>query len=280
MPKKLIDWSETPSKKESRIRYDLIRCPKTSTGPWLITSEKHIGCQLYWMTGRSNPHLADQDNGPHLPPTVVCPGCAADRAHRWNGWLCVYDERKLQHCILEITPYCLGPINEYILNVGTLRGARIRLFRPNGKFNGAINAEIMRSELTLPQIPQPFDLQAEMLALWEAPGKEKKVKLETPRVVEEPKEVKDLRKARKSTIYEATPEQLDMIAANRTAAAARITAGQMDSAEKSGKATRAAKTNTDTDDEGRMTKEAREKFQAEIAATKKQMKKTNGHKTR
>lgn len=168
---KPIDWSQDPPAHARRTTYEIIRCPIGGTGPWLITCPKHIGCQTYWAHGRTTPHLSEG-----------CPGCAEDIPHRWNGWLCVYDERRLRHAILEITPGCLASINEFLLQVGTLRGARIRLFRSNGKRNGRLQAEVMKSELTLTQIPEPFDLQAELTRLWEAPSKNNRPKLETPRV--------------------------------------------------------------------------------------------------
>ena len=199
-----IDWQTAPPPEQRSASYDLIRCPPGSTGPWLITSKIHIGCQLFWMNGRSNPHLGTD-----------CPGCAADKPHRWTGWLCVYDERRLRHCILEITPNCLGPINEHLLQCGSLRGARIRLFRANGKPNGRITAEIMRSELTLTQIPEPFDLPAEMQKLWQAPNKNNKPQLETPRVHAEAQGRTLLGTAKVSKVYEATDEQKAMLEAHK-----------------------------------------------------------------
>ena len=204
MAKRPVDWQDQPPAHQTSLNVDLIRCPTSSTGPWLITCEKHVGCQLYWLNGRSNPHLGEG-----------CPGCEANRPHRWNGWLCVYDERRLRHCILEITPNCLVTINEFLMQMKTLRGARILLRRQNGKFNGRITAEMSRSELTDLQIPQPFDLAAEMERLWLAPNRSEKVKLETPRVHEEKPLAKKFDAATQTKSYDATPEQKKMLKKNR-----------------------------------------------------------------
>lgn len=180
-----IAWGESPPPSQTTLKHDLIRCPKTATGPWLITSDRHIGCQLFWLGGRSQPHLSgdriDQD-GISLPN---CAGCREDRPHRWNGWLCVYHEQTLKHAILEITVNCLEPIEEHLRQIGTLRGSRIKLSRQGGRANGRVTATLQRTELTLTQLPEAFDLRSELEKLWQAPSKTAKPLIETPRVADE-----------------------------------------------------------------------------------------------
>lgn len=208
-------WADQPPAAQKSMNVDLVRCPTTSTGPWLITSPRHIGCQLYWLGGRSTPHTESPPNPDGTPAPKICEGCIANKPHRWNGWLCVYDEKRLRHCILEITPNCLGPINEWLLQMGTLRGSRISLRRQNGKFNGRITADLSRSDLTDLQIAQPFNLGDELERLWQAPNRSTKPKLETPRIHEEPKPVTELRAAQRTKSYEPTDEQKEMLAAHR-----------------------------------------------------------------
>ena len=167
---KSIAWDSKPDPVLTRQTFEMIRCPATSTGPWLVTCHEVIGVQVFWMQGRSQPHLGEE-----------CPGCRENKPHRWCGWLAVYDENRMRHCILEISPLCLGTINEFGTQMGTLRGARILLRRPSGKKNGRIVAELQPSKLGQTQIPEPFDLKNELIRLWDAPGKHRGPKLETPR---------------------------------------------------------------------------------------------------
>lgn len=177
-----IEWGETPPKSQTTLKHDLIRCPKTATGPWLITSDRHIGCQLYWLGGRSQPHLGGHTIGPDGVDRKNCNGCRDDRPHRWNGWLCVYDERTLRHAILEITVNCLEPIEEHLRQCGTLRGSRIKLSRQGGRANGRVVATLQRTDLTLTQLPEAFELRTELEKLWQAPSRIAKPLIETPRV--------------------------------------------------------------------------------------------------
>jgi len=191
-----IEWGESPPPSQTTLKHDLVRCPKTATGPWLITSDRHIGCQLFWMGGRSQPHLGGEHIGPDGRPVKNCNGCRDDRPHRWNGWLCVYHEATLKHAILEITVNCLEPIEEHLRQLGTLRGSRIKLSRQGGRPNGRVTATLTRTELTLTQIPEAFDLRTGLEKLWQAPSKKAAPLLETPRVAETPKIDHELRTMR------------------------------------------------------------------------------------
>lgn len=200
-----IEWGEAPPPSQTTLKHDLVRCPKTATGPWLITSDRHIGCQLYWLGGRSQPHLAGEEiygDGTRRPN---CVGCRQDKPHRWNGWLTVYHEKTLKHAILEITVNCLEPIEEQIRQVGTLRGSRITLSRQGGRPNGRVTATLMRTDLTITQIPPTFDLKTELAKLWQAPSKRAAPLLETPRIHEDTKPDPDLRNRRTGNEDEQPP---------------------------------------------------------------------------
>jgi len=216
MPKKFaVEWTSEPNNVAKIPHVELVRCPPNGTPPYLITADKLIGTQVYWMHGRTCPHIPTTDEQKAAGMPNQCPGCVAEKAHRWTGWLSVWDERKLQHCILEVTPNTVGQINDWLTMYGTLRGSRIVLERKSKRPNGAMTAKLAVSGLPLAAIPLAFDLVQQLELLWDAPSKSEKAKLESPRTVAESAAMKELEKAKLSKTYEATPEQLEMMEQHR-----------------------------------------------------------------
>lgn len=204
MPKPNVEWCAEPPQAGKLPHIQIVRCGATTSQTYLVTSDKLIGSQLYWMTGRSCPHLKED-----------CPGCEANKEHRWNGWLAVFDEHTLKPVILEVTPNCVGQINDAIVNFGTLRGLRITLHRKSKRFNGALSATLVPSGLPMQGIPITFDLTEYLHQMWAAPSKNSKVSLESPRVVDEKKGRDLLKTAKVTKTYEATDEQKLMLEANK-----------------------------------------------------------------
>lgn len=281
MPKKLpVQFSQVAPKSLTRPHIDLVRCPPTSTAPLLITADMVIGTQIYWMGGRSCPHYEASPEQTAQGIHVECPGCDAGKHHRFVGWLTCFDERKLQHVILEVSHNASEQIGTYRNQFGTLRGSRIVLSRKNGRFNGTMTATLCQSGLPIAAIPIAFDLVEQLEFLWQAPNKTDRAVIVTPREIPAKEPRRKTEPAEVQKIYTATPAQLEMLRANKTAAKSRLADSQLDDAVASGAKTRSTRAAANPDDSKRMTKAEREAFQEVIAQTQKSIKQTNGHKTR
>lgn len=281
MARKLpVQFSASAPKDKTRPHIDLVRCPPTSTRPYLVTADNVVGCEVYWMAGRSNPHLAASPEQIANGETVECPGCDAGKHHRFVAWLTCWDEQKLQHIILEVSANASEQIGTYRHQYGTLRGARIVLSRKNQRYNGTMTATLSQSALHLEAIPAAFDLIEQLEFLWQCPNKSDKAVMVTPREIpaKEPRRKHD--SAETAKVYTASPEQLEMLAANKTAAQTRLTEAQLDAAAKAGETTRKDKSGRTTTIKSSEEKAAAADFQKQIAETKKNIKQTNGHKTR
>lgn len=204
MSKKRAPFTSAPPPGRKAQHVELLRCGPKSLGPIMVNSREFGGTCIYWLRGRSCPHGEE-----------TCEGCELKLKHVWYGWLSCWHAEKRTNVIVEVTERCAEAINQYIKDYGTIRGALITLSRKNGKFNGPMSIVVVPSGVNPVDIPEPCDVDRHMDDLWDSPSESEKGKLTAPRNYAEPSEVLELRKAAKTKSYEATEEQLAVIAAHK-----------------------------------------------------------------
>lgn len=214
-----IDWSDRPNVQLSRDRHDIVRCGTGSMKPHVILNDEIVGAELHWFQGRSTPHLKHD-----------CPFCGPGKQTVWKGHVVGYDPDTKRTVIIEFTAPCIDPIAAYKQQWQTIRGALLRLHRLGGKANGKLVATVAPSNIPTAQLPEPFDLRAALHFMWNSRRDLTNIRTEAPRLVNDGpannSELQKLHPERFKTnghgveeVYHASPEQLKMLEANRTAIA-------------------------------------------------------------
>lgn len=98
-----------------------------------------------------------------------CEHCEAGRADRWAGYLAVVRPKGLGPAILELTPGCIKPIQEWCTTHGNLRGCEMVIAREKNKANAAVEITYLsRRPLENGTELQPaFDIKAALWRIWQ-----------------------------------------------------------------------------------------------------------------
>jgi hypothetical protein len=115
-----------------------------------------VGTQTHYYQGRTTPHRE-----------ADCPACDAGQPSRWYGYLLVWSPKTKLRAILEITAASAEMYDIYRTQHGTLRAARVIVWRPNGKPNGRVKAILERSEFAANELPTDVDLRPILCRMWD-----------------------------------------------------------------------------------------------------------------
>lgn len=156
-----IPWSTEPPPTAKAASTQIYRCGKNGTGRFAILCEQITGCEVHFYRGRTIPCLMKSEGW--------CLPCEDPKgnASRWRGYLSVIQTHTHQTFLLELTPPCCGPLQDYLRDYRTLRGAVIELHRQSGKPNGRITASINRLKIDIADLPEPLDVKSQLATIWE-----------------------------------------------------------------------------------------------------------------
>lgn len=218
-------------------KHKILRCPPVRLRPHIVLSEEILFTGIHWVSRRSVQCQGEKD----------CEHCKKQKP-TWKGYLAVWLPESNQRYCLELTPPCFDTCGAYRQLYGTLRGAQIVLLRRGTKENGRMTAELQPSGLPAPSLPEPIDVEETMRQAWDSPNKSDRKAMQTvraesggnealntlvaelqrrglanvngelidqPPAVEEPKVNGTNPRFKIQKTYEATPEQLAMLEANR-----------------------------------------------------------------
>lgn len=156
-----VSWSEAPDRNQKKRSMTLRRCPGHGHLRFVSLSDSILGCNLHFYRNRTVPHIE---------PATLCEPCIERRPFRWRGYLVAWSPKNNGVGIVELTPFCVDPIEEYHRINGTLRGADIRLERPSGKPNGRVQSSVTASGIAAIELPKTIDLREALSRLWDIPS--------------------------------------------------------------------------------------------------------------
>ena len=110
-------------------------------------------------------HWAGKKSAPHYEPAAECPGCIAQQAKRWKGFLHVGDSHASKELFLELTPTSARALIEAVGGSENLRATRVNVKRTKGK-NGRINITVLGPAKDHDNLPPARDPRNSILKLW------------------------------------------------------------------------------------------------------------------
>jgi len=149
-------WTPRPNRADKQASIPLLRSKPGRTFAALCVSPEIVGAYTHFWKGRTA-----------LCTYPECEPCHAHRAARWYGYLHVWTPATNATALLEITPSCVTPLEEYLAQFGTLRGAKITIARANHKINSRVVLTAQASAYALDKLPATLDVRAHLRRIWE-----------------------------------------------------------------------------------------------------------------
>ena len=150
-------FSTRPEPRDVSIRYRIVRCgPKAPLRATILSTEL-VGCYTHYWHGRTLPCCPQS-----------CPACDESQPRRWHGYLAITGKDQLDLEILEITAAASAAFAAYLDRFPTLRGAQLRLQRVGAKANGRLDSTLWPPTESTNSLPTEPDVEAILLAMWEA----------------------------------------------------------------------------------------------------------------
>lgn len=132
-----------------------IRIPPGREHSMIVLSTKITGAWTHFNGRRSN-----------ICAGKSCKMCETIGPPRWYGYVCTLAPKTGNKHLVEFTPRCLDPIQEWTAEHGQLRGAVLVLWREGTRINSPLAARCHESTMAMDKLPQPFDVREKLRVLW------------------------------------------------------------------------------------------------------------------
>lgn len=156
-----INW-ENAVPKEKRQLIEVWKPKPAIPVNAVILSESLVGVFIHWLGRRTGPCLAKGD--------ARCPFCAIDVPRRWEGYLAGYSERTGKKYLIHVSKEAARSCPFISDGKCNLRGSRVIIERCGRAANAPCRARIEPVTSLKGMIPASFDVQAQLLQLWEGKG--------------------------------------------------------------------------------------------------------------
>lgn len=149
-------WTNRPDRGEHPTQLQILRTPPGKAIGGIITTADALGAYTHYWRGRTT-----------VCTHPLCEACDTHRTPRWYGYLAIISRATKTEALLEITPSCLPPIEAWLEEHGTLRGADISLQRANKKINSRLICSIRSSDYDGSKLPDAPNVKAQLERIWE-----------------------------------------------------------------------------------------------------------------
>jgi hypothetical protein len=141
---------------------EVLRCTVLSTELW--------GCHFHWTGSHSSAHFT---------PAEECPGCRAQHALKWRGFLHIYNEDKQCPEFLEMSPTVVKSFEVATGKDYGWRGIRVRFERGGGD-RARVSCTMISSVVATENLLPAKEPTKELAILWGVPQMAEDVLIETP----------------------------------------------------------------------------------------------------
>lgn len=150
-----LRWNRRPHVDDLPLRYPLLRVSPAGLRAIITLSGDLLGLYTHYYRGRTIP-CRDRE----------CPGCDADHAPRWHGYLWVYSPRTKAIGVLEVTAAAVLPLDKWFRLHRTLRASELTLERVPKKPNGRLFVAVAQSPYNSEDLPTPPPLRRVLLNIF------------------------------------------------------------------------------------------------------------------
>jgi len=149
-------WTPRPNRGEHTTQIEMVRSKPGPARGGIVTTDDIVGAYTHFWKGRTT-----------ICTFPECDACDHHRTPRWYGYLAIIAEATKVPAIIELTPTCIPPVEEYLAEYGTLRGATVTLQRANKKINSRVLCTLRPSGYDKGVLPQPVNVRAHLAKIWE-----------------------------------------------------------------------------------------------------------------
>lgn len=133
----------------------LVRVKTAGIVRGVITSRSYIGVNTHFMGQRTLPCVGDD-----------CPGCAAEKSKRWEGYLSVWTTAPSKHLIVALTPGAATQILDAAPDPNNLRGLFLTVERLGSKPNGQLRGNVEPANIEPGHLPPEPELLRHLYKIW------------------------------------------------------------------------------------------------------------------
>lgn len=151
-------WSDHAPAEPNGVALPIKRTPAYKPFVAIVTSEKLIGCDTHFFSGRTMPC-----NRPN------CEACSRGIPYRWHAFLSCQITSSQEHVIFECTAQASDAFRLYQEAYSTIRGCLFKSVRIPQRTNGRVVIQTKPCELDRIQLPDPPDLITCLSILWDLP---------------------------------------------------------------------------------------------------------------
>lgn len=151
------NWCSRPSEIDLPNPWEIYRVSARGLPSALILSHDTLGAYCHYWGGRTR--LCLKDN---------CEPCSKGNAARWRGYIAVLIGPNRSTRLLELTPPCIPPLDRYLKEWGTLRGAICSLTRKGRTPNGQLELSFAEKPVAGVNLPANPDVAAHVVRIWRA----------------------------------------------------------------------------------------------------------------
>lgn len=150
------NWTNRPPTDTTSAALRIVRVPPKAPITLTILSHEIVGTPTHFANNRTTPC-----DGPG-----ECDLCARGIGWRWHGYLAVRLDATGETAILELTAQAAARFADHFDAQGTLRAARAKLARANGRPNGRILVAINPPKPDAPPLPDEPDIRRNLCHIW------------------------------------------------------------------------------------------------------------------
>lgn len=150
-----IPYHDAPRPADAMPHLALKRVPASGDLLLYVTCYELLQPDTHYMNGRTLPCVGE-----------ACPGCAAQRAKRYEAYISGVRGREKDHIILALTEGAARNIFDQVPNATQLRGHVIRLKRAGTRPNGTLKAIVEDNMCRIDRLPPAPELEKHLLKIW------------------------------------------------------------------------------------------------------------------
>jgi hypothetical protein len=152
-------FTSEPPKGLGHSGMPIVRTPAKRPFLAWITCRELVGTPTHYVNHRTVPCEGE----------AQCKHCLEGVGWRWHAYLSVLTEDTHEHVLWEMTARASDPIRAYAKMHGSLRGAKIKATRANGKPNGRLIVLIRSDDAMHLMLPEPPIIPKVLCHIWGIP---------------------------------------------------------------------------------------------------------------
>lgn len=149
------NWCNRPAEIDLPDPWQILRAGASGVPSALILSPDTVGAYCHYWSGRTRLCLKS-----------ACEPCARGNVARWRGYVAALVGPNRATKLLELTPTCIPPLDRYLKEWSTLRGAVVTITRKGRVKNGQLELVFAEKPVSGANLPACPDVAAHVVRIW------------------------------------------------------------------------------------------------------------------